>query len=31
LIELEFIAFAAGPHGAMMTGSTQMIDGGFAA
>jgi cyclic-di-GMP-binding biofilm dispersal mediator protein len=27
----EFIAFLAGPHGAMITGSMQMVDGGFAA
>src|SRR5690349_3223914 len=27
----EFTAFLAGPHGAMITGSTQTIDGGFAA
>jgi cyclic-di-GMP-binding biofilm dispersal mediator protein len=27
----ELVAFVAGPHGAMMTGSTPMIDGGFAA
>jgi len=27
----EFTAFLAGPHGAMITGSMQTIDGGFAA
>lgn len=27
----ELVAFVAGPHGAMITGSTPMIDGGFAA
>lgn len=27
----EYTAFLAGPHGAMITGSMQMIDGGFAA
>lgn len=27
----ELVAFVAGPHGAMITGSTSMIDGGFAA
>src|SRR5215475_5890183 len=27
----EYVAFIAGPHGAMITGSFQMIDGGFAA
>jgi cyclic-di-GMP-binding biofilm dispersal mediator protein len=27
----ELVAFVAGPHGAMITGSLQMIDGGFAA
>jgi cyclic-di-GMP-binding biofilm dispersal mediator protein len=27
----EYVAFIAGPHGTMITGSFQMIDGGFAA
>ncbi len=27
----ELVAFVAGPHGAMITGSLQTIDGGFAA
>ncbi|HYX03094.1 MAG TPA: SDR family oxidoreductase [Reyranella sp.] len=27
----ELVAFVSGPHGAMITGSFQMIDGGFAA
>ena len=26
----EYVAFVAGPHGAMITGSLQTIDGGFA-